>query len=858
MAEEMIIDYPWGKMDREYNTHYLAHHMMDVAACFEAICILPVYQKMLSRAAGRNITRYDIQRLSIMVFLHDVGKLRPSFQMKRYRKTEAKHASEGYGLLFQAARDYNHPLHKLLRDLGDNCGGNQVTEMFRHIFAHHGTPVDYSMVVWSNERGLTYDWKKHARDLDGFVRKWFPAAFREYRPLPDNEEFYHLINGLAALSDFIGSNRDFFPYTPGPVEGYGRMSRDHARKIIRHIGIHAKRFKVQGKDAKTLAGFETLNPAQDAMMTADLEENLMILESETGSGKTEAAIIRFALLFGAGKVNGLYFAVPTRAAAKQLHGRLTKAMKRIFGDVENLFPEPVLAVPGYMKVGEVTGERIAGFQTTWDDGRNDGTRWAGEHSSRYLAAAVAVGTVDQAMISGLRAKHAHMRGSALLKNLLVIDEVHASDEYMTNIIKHTLDNHTKLGGHALLMSATLGAVARSKWLNRQLPNFQDCVDQGYPAIWSKGTQDPLEITHTGFSKHVEMREMKIMGDAEEIARVMIEQARRGARVLLIRNTVDAAQAVLRSVIGQGGSDLLMKLNGVPTLHHSRFFVEDRERLDNVVEETLTTDEDRPPLGCIVIGTQTLEQSLDIDADILLTDLCPMDVLLQRIGRLQRKHTMPRPHGYESPMAWVLAPAKGLDYLIYEGFDNGLGAWTTQDGNINGIYYDLVGIEITRRKLTEWPVWRIPEMNRLLVESATHPDSKAHMLNSMDENRQAKWRNYDQTIYNKVVHERTAAEIVSLDRFSRMPEYYPEVAKTRMGDIGATLVLDDGTIGPFGEPIKTITLPEHLSHGILDKPAMQVDDYGDMLLLHVEKNTDQSSTIQTFEYTHMGLRKLSKK
>ena len=121
---------------------------------------------------------------------------------------------------------------------------------------------------------------------------------------------------------------------------------------------------------------------------------------------------------------------------------------------------------------------------------------------------------------------------------------------------------------------------------------------------------------------------------------------------------------------------------------------------------------------MVVGTQTLEQSLDIDADLLITDLCPVDVLLQRIGRLHRRrqNDASRPVGYDTAACIVLAPGDDLSPLLERGSGqnaNGLGPH-------GGVYRNLHILEATRRLIEEYPQWRIPEMNRELVERATHP------------------------------------------------------------------------------------------------------------------------------------------
>ena len=138
-----------------------------------------------------------------------------------------------------------------------------------------------------------------------------------------------------------------------------------------------------------------------------------------------------------------------------------------------------------------------------------------------------------------------------------------------------------------------------------------------------------------------------------IARAGRKAAADGAKVLVIRNTVANAQAVFNELVGQAGGEWALTVNGTPTLHHSRFAAEDRKLLDDAVEAVL--GKERTPGGRIVIGTQTLEQSLDIDADILITDLCPVDVLLQRIGRLHR-HTRDRTGNF-API-WTRLCARG--------------------------------------------------------------------------------------------------------------------------------------------------------------------------------------------------------
>ena len=242
-------------------------------------------------------------------------------------------------------------------------------------------------------------------------------------------------------------------------------------------------------------------------------------------------------------------------------------------------------------------------------------------------------------------------------------------------------------------------------------------------------------------------------------------------------------------------------------------MEDRALLDHTVEEALAPAKDREARGCIVIGTQTLEQSLDIDADLLVTDLCPMDVLLQRIGRLHR-HDLPRPCGFGAARALVLLPENGLERLTEPAFENGLGAWPEDDGGFNGIYCDLAGLELTRRLIVENPTWRIPEMNRRLVEGATHP----HRISALIAEKGEAWEGYDRLNGGARAAQRMVARLGVLNRKDPFNGDFlfpgaDEKIMTRLGEEGAILELDPPQEGPFGLPVTRIAVPAHWSQGI---------------------------------------------
>ena len=284
------------------------------------------------------------------------------------------------------------------------------------------------------------------------------------RLVPDAPAFAHLFAGLVALADQVGSDQDFFPFEPGPDPDYIHRARHRARCAVRQKGFERadRPSRAPPADFARLFGYATPRPLQRAAADAPLDRPLLILEAETGSGKTEAAILRFAALWRAGLVDGLYFSLPTRAAAKQIHARVNRALCSLFPNEP--WAETVRALPGYPMAGAAQGWPEEDFKVYWEDKPDEElrrARWAAEASRKFLSATAAVGTIDQALLAGLEVKWAHLRGAALARSLLVVDEAHASDPYMTELLRNLVHSHLAIGGHTLLMSATLGATART-------------------------------------------------------------------------------------------------------------------------------------------------------------------------------------------------------------------------------------------------------------------------------------------------------------------------------------------------------------------------------------------------------------
>lgn len=809
---------PWGKSSFGL-THHLAHHCADVAACFETIANLPILRYRMEQSAGRALTNTDISRLSALTFLHDCGKLHPGFQAKGDIDGISWPPLTLHGHVQEGAAIFDRVQNGALAD-ALNVAALQTWGVSQGLLcaaiAHHGRPFHVELNAkkgWEQVLQPEYAPLAAARQLGGLMRAWFPLAFAAGgAPLPDRPDFQHLFCGLVSLSDWLGSTQSLFPFVAECDPDYMELARQQASRAVTGIGldVHRWRSAIEGKARfELLSGGKNPRPAQDVTGAWSLDDPLVILEAETGSGKTEAALWRFAQLFEAGKVDSLYFALPTRAAARQIHQRVNDVLRRLMGEEA---PEAVQAVPGYLRSGDISGKKLPAFEVLWDDDPDEArriARWAAESGRRYLAATVAVGTVDQVMLAALQVKHAHLRAAALSRSLLVIDEIHSSDSYMTHIQTHLLKMHLERGGHAMLMSATLGAEARVTWLStdrksRKRPDFKTAIAAPYPAVW--GRRDGVcGVDRAGqHSKAVAMT--LVAGWSGDLAAAhAIGAARQGAKVLVIRNTVRTAQEAFEAVRAMGAEALLMQVAGGPALHHSRFAAEDRRLLDSHVESLLSPDTKiRETEGAIIVGSQTLEQSLDIDADLLITDLCPVDVLLQRIGRLHR-HELGRPKKFEAPQCLVLSPVDGLDRLAKPAFENGLGQF--RDGG--GVYRNLHACELTRRLVLDHPTWVIPDMNRFLVESATHPER----IDALSAELGPLWQAYWNGVYGKDVADAQSARHLLLPvecDFANLPLFadVEEKVRTRLGAEGARIEFAAPVASPFGEQITGITLPSH--------------------------------------------------
>jgi len=310
-----------------------------------------------------------------------------------------------------------------------------------------------------------------------------------------------------------------------------------------------------------------------------------------------------------------------------------------------------------------------------------------------------------------------------------------------------------------------------------------------------------------------------MDDAMSVAAEALAAARQGARVLVLRNTVRGClevQAALEEAARRAGAEaLLFQCAGIAAPHHARYAKADRESLDGALEDAFGKEKESPR-PVVLVATQTVQQSLDLDADLLLTDLAPLDVLLQRIGRLHR-HARVRPSGFDRARVRILVPVE-RDLAARIG-RSGKGTGTH---GIGWIYDDLRMLEATWRQVERNAEWRIPSMNRALVEATTHPE----VLEAIERESEA-WQSHGTSVFGTMLGRRQVAMGNLVDwSVPYIKALFPgsdEHIHTRLG-AGDRIATFAGLFSSaFGNPVSMLTIPAFLATDVPTEATPQLHD-----------------------------------
>lgn len=474
---------------------------------------------------------------------------------------------------------------------------------------------------------------------------------KRFGPLPEPEEIpkgakLHWFTGAMIFCDWIGSNTTWF--SASNVADRSQDFEEIARSALEEIGIHRTSVKSHlGFDE--LFGLGSARPLQKALIGAMDSPGLYIVEAPMGGGKTEAALAGAYRRWSEGSERGLFFALPTQLTSNRIRDRVEDFFRRVVSE------ESALALAhgnAWLVENRIRSlqPQIAGAPGE-SDNAVEANAWFSDNR-RAMLAPFGVGTIDQALMAVVPVKHSALRMFGLGGKVVVIDEVHSYDPFTSSLVDRLVGWLIELGGTVIVLSATLTAARRAS-LVEAAGGWEETTPNAYPLL-TKVTTGYALVEHFPIDspqdaeREVAIRILPAKGELwmNEVA----SAARNGACVLVIRNTVALAQESYRALKAYC-SETGIKFG----LIHSRFTQADREKNETLWTGLLGRDgSTRPKNGAVLVGTQVLEQSLDIDADLLVTDLAPTDLILQRIGRLHR-HQRPRPAGCEKPLCIILRP-----------------------------------------------------------------------------------------------------------------------------------------------------------------------------------------------------------
>ncbi|MBI4774286.1 MAG: CRISPR-associated helicase Cas3' [Deltaproteobacteria bacterium] len=575
---------------------------------------------------------WGVEETALLVGLHDIGKADSCFQHQipdfsdelvkaRYPVTgDAPCRHERISAMFIK--------HKLIEGGLDPLVADAVA---RTVLAHHGYWYETARPVGQAYADAQNQLCRMLRQVLGL------NAFPSKSP-SDLSAFGMRFAGHIVLCDWIASNEGFFGDARlrdvDDPEDYFTTARKLAQDWVRRLGL--ERDRQAGKAACIV---EIARPIQQTLLDRDIPPGLVIIEAPMGEGKTEAAWI-LAEKWRDNGYNGMYMALPTMATSDSLYRRYRDDyLKRVGrgGDTKLVHGMAWLR-------DEKEPEKPSEVGEPGDD-RSLAAAWF-RPTRRAMLAAHGVGTVDQAMLAGMNVKFGFLRLYGLADRVLVIDEVHAYDAYMSAIISRLLQWCACLKIPVVLLSATLSAKQRAEMIEAYGAKGDPGPDASYPLIT---VAEPGKKAWTIKANASSSRTLKIethsglLGDAKKTAEKAAELVKDGGCCCVILNTVKQAQAVYTELELYKEEKLLF---------HARFAAADREHLTDEVLAKFGKNSSRRPSKFVLVATQVVEQSLDVDFDYMVSEIAPIDLLLQRSGRLHR-------HGRREydPTLHVLLPKK---------------------------------------------------------------------------------------------------------------------------------------------------------------------------------------------------------
>lgn len=640
----------WAKTSKGVDDrwHPLILHMLDVAASAEAILEREPESTRKRMAAILGMTWEDTRAwLLLVVACHDLGKACPGFQCKwenlsgmdagRSPNTKINHAFVSQIALSEILQKNNWP-EELAELVADAVG------------CHHGERASPSILdrLMGDRRALGKDeWTEARRGLVDVLLGVFNPTVTPTKQTLTGPDFM-LLSGLTSFADWIGSNEDWFPF--GTSEDCDDLHDWFQKRRIRaNQALDSLRWEPRTPLSTEAKSFEEVfefapRPLQQAVADALAELKMpaiLLLEAPMGEGKTEAAFFAHLELQRRFGHRGLYIALPTKATGNAMFKRTFEFLQ---SQGTNRSLDLQLLHGGALLNDTFQGMKVSGIH----DSKAGGEVRAGEwftNKKRALLSEYGVGTIDQALLPILPVRHNFVRLWGLANRVVVLDEIHAYDAYTGTLLVHLLRWLLALGSSVVLLSATLSPSIRRKLAGVVGSNLPE-PEKPYPrlSIFCPGEKVSQKHFEADPARRQTVRLQAISPDLSGMRTALEEHLTRGGMGLALVNTVQRAQELYLlfpdgEPLERGGKRLSDETEVF--LFHARFPADRRQKREEQALETFGEGGNRTGRK-ILIATQVVEQSLDLDFDLIATDLAPIDLVLQRAGRLWRHARTSRP------------------------------------------------------------------------------------------------------------------------------------------------------------------------------------------------------------------------
>lgn len=570
-----------------------------------------------------NLNPSDIGALAA---LHDLGKISPGFQMKcecwlkenNFYEIAMKNVWDT-----QMETDHGKISHAAIQEFLNELKIDRTTAKYVSAIlgAHHGRlnlPNDrgfrFEKTISENKTGINWNFER----LETAKAIWNLFYAQKDIKIDSDSPALWWLAGLTSVADWIGSDECYFfenmdtdkdAVASKALENIGFKRNE----IIKELSFHDLFHDVNSPDVKWLP-----NEMQQKALATITGPGVYVIEAPMGMGKTEAALWAAYNLLSNETANGIYFALPTQATSNRIHLRMNEFVHRISPD--NKFSRLIHGNSWLMDQQTALASSRT-FPENMDD--NAGRDWFNS-AKRALLAPFGVGTVDQALLGIVASKHFFVRHFALAGKVVIIDEVHTYDLYTGTLIDKLIRTLESLGCTVIVLSATLTSKRRNEII--VLNANENCENEPYPLITGLKNGKKLEPVS---AKQPESKNIEICFKCDNIAiNDAIDIANSGGCVLWICNTVDNAQTQYRKF-----KDVVNNQFPIGLLHSHYPFWRRNEIENEWMERFGKNGKNR--CGSILVSTQIVEQSVDLDADLLITELAPTDMLLQRLGRLWR-------------------------------------------------------------------------------------------------------------------------------------------------------------------------------------------------------------------------------